>query len=110
MTLSSLSNTTLPWQALRPELTVTDIPSQPQDFFVLQPRAGEAVRHFIRNSHRTLLVLKADDQAEYASLLEGFIQKHQPEMGVCGVQYHVEQGDSFPFFTLSVILQRATLP
>ena len=97
MTLSSLSNTTLPWQALRPELTVTDIPSQPQDFFALQPRAGEAVRHFIRNSHRTLLVLKADDQAEYASLLEGFIQKHQPEMGVCGVQYIVEQGDSFSF-------------
>ena len=52
MTLSSLSNTTLPWQALRPELTVTDIPSQPQDFFALQPRAGEAVHskftpHFI---------------------------------------------------------------
>ena len=97
MTLSSLSNITLPWQALRPELAVADIPSQPQDFFALQPRAGEAVRHFIRNSHRTLLVLKADDQAEYASLLEGFIQKHQPEMGVCGVQYHVEQGDSFSF-------------
>lgn len=97
MTLSSLSNTTLPWQALRPELTVTDIPSQPQDFFALQPRAGEAVRHFIRNSHRTLLVLKADDQAEYASLLEGFIKKYQPEVGVCGVQYIVEQGDSFSF-------------
>ena len=93
----TLSNTTLPWQALRPELTVTDIPSQPQDFFALQPRASKAVRHFIRNSHRTLLVLKADEQAEYASLLEGFIQKHQPEMGVCGVQYHVEQGDSFSF-------------
>jgi len=97
VTLSSLSNITLPWQALRPELAVADIPSQPQDFFALQPRAGEAVRHFIRNLHRTLLVLKADDQAEYASLLEGFIQKHQPEMGVCGVQYHVEQGDSFSF-------------
>mgnify|MGYP003083732448 FL=1 len=97
MTLSSLSNTTLPWQALRPELTVTDIPSQPQYFFALQPRAGEAVRHFIRNSHRTLLVLKADDQAEYASLLEGFIKKHQPEVGVSGVQYIVEQGDSFSF-------------
>ena len=97
MTLSSLSNITLPWQALHPELAVADIPSQPQDFFALQPRAGEAVRHFIRNSHRILLVLKADDQAEYASLLEGFIQKHQPEMGVCGVQYHVEQGDSFSF-------------
>ena len=97
MTLSSLSNTTLPWKALRPELTVTDIPSSSQDFFALQPRAGEAVRHFIRNSHRALLVMKADDQAEYASLLEGFIKKHQPEVGVCGVQYIVEQGDSFSF-------------
>lgn len=97
MTLSSLSNTTLPWQALHPELTVTDIPSSSQDFFALQPRAGEAVRHFIRNSHRALLVMKADDQAEYASLLEGFIKKHQPEVGVCGVQYIVEQGDSFSF-------------
>jgi len=97
VTLSSLSNTTLPWKALRPELTVTDIPSSSQDFFALQPRAGEAVRHFIRNSHRALLVMKADDQAEYASLLEGFIKKHQPEVGVCGVQYIVEQGDSFSF-------------
>lgn len=97
MTLSSLSNTTLPWKALRPELTVTDMPSSSQDFFALQPRAGEAVRHFIRNSHRALLVMKADDQAEYASLLEGFIKKHQPEVGVCGVQYIVEQGDSFSF-------------
>ena len=97
MTLSSLSNTTLPWKALRPELTVTDIPSSSQDFFALQPRAGEAVRHFIRNSHRALLVMKADDQAEYASLLEGFIKKHQPEVGVCGGQYIVEQGDSFSF-------------
>ena len=97
MTLSSLSNTTLPWKALRPELTVTDIPSSSQDFFALQPRAGEAVRHFIRNSHRALLVMKADDQAEYASLLEGLIKKHQPEVGVCGVQYIVEQGDSFSF-------------
>ena len=97
MTLSSLSNTTLPWKALRPELTVTEIPSLSQDFFALQPRAGEAVRHFIRNSHRALLVMKADDQAEYASLLEGFIKKHQPEVGVSGVQYIVEQGDSFSF-------------
>nr|WP_241009225.1 Lon protease family protein [Aggregatibacter actinomycetemcomitans] len=85
------------WQALRPELSVTEIPSQPQDFFSLQPRAGEAICNFIRNSHRTLLVLKADDQAEYAALLEGFIAKQQPALAVNGVQYIVEQGDSFSF-------------
>ncbi|MBN6065071.1 Lon protease family protein [Aggregatibacter actinomycetemcomitans] len=97
MTSSSLSNNTLPWQALRPELSVTEIPSQPQDFFSLQPRAGEAIRNFIRNSHRTLLVLKADDQAEYAALLEEFIAKQQPALALNGVQYIVEQGDSFSF-------------
>ncbi|MBN6070652.1 Lon protease family protein [Aggregatibacter actinomycetemcomitans] len=97
MTSSSLSNNTLSWQALRPELSVTEIPSQPQDFFSLQPRAGEAICNFIRNSHRTLLVLKADDQAEYAALLEGFIAKQQPALAVNGVQYIVEQGDSFSF-------------
>ncbi|MBN6063608.1 Lon protease family protein [Aggregatibacter actinomycetemcomitans] len=97
MTSSSLSNNTLSWQALRPELSVTEIPSQPQDFFSLQPCAGEAIRNFIRNSHRTLLVLKADDQAEYATLLEGFIAKQQLTLAVNGVQYIVEQGDSFSF-------------
>nr|WP_241008887.1 Lon protease family protein [Aggregatibacter actinomycetemcomitans] len=97
VTSSSLSNNTLSWQALRPELSVTEIPSQPQDFFSLQPCAGEAIRNFIRNSHRTLLVLKADDQAEYATLLEGFIAKQQLTLAVNGVQYIVEQGDSFSF-------------
>ncbi|EHK91286.1 Putative protease La-like protein [Aggregatibacter actinomycetemcomitans RhAA1] len=97
VTSSSLSNNTLSWQALRPELSVTEIPSQPQDFFSLQPRAGEAIRNFIRNAHRTLLVLKADDQAEYAALLEDFIAKQQPTLAVNGVQYIVEQGDSFSF-------------
>ena len=65
---------TLPWQELRPELSVTEISSQPQDFFALQPRAEKAIRYFIKNSHRTLLVLKEDDHAEYAPLLEQLIQ------------------------------------
>ena len=97
MTLSSLSNTTLPWKALRPELTVTDIPSHSQDFFALQPRAEKAIRHFIKNSHRTLLVLKADDQAEYVPLLEQLIQSEKPVSELRGVQYVIEQGDSFSF-------------
>ena len=92
---------TLPWQELRPELSVTEIPSQPQDFFALQPRAEKAIRHFIKNSHCTLLVLKADDQAEYAPLLEQFIQSQKPMPDLCGVQYIIEQGDSFSFPRIS---------
>lgn len=92
---------TLPWQELRPELSVTEIPSQPQDFFALQPRAEKAIRHFIKNSYRTLLVLKADDQAEYAPLLEQFIQSQKPMPDLCGVQYIIEQGDSFSFPRIS---------
>ena len=92
---------TLPWQELRPELSVTEISSQPQDFFALQPRAEKAIRHFIKNSHRTLLVLKADDQAEYAPLLEQFIQSQKPMPDLCGVQYIIEQGDSFSFPRIS---------
>lgn len=95
------SYNTLPWQELRPELSVTEISSQPQDFFALQPRAEKAIRHFIKNSHRTLLVLKADDQAEYAPLLEQFIQSQKPMPDLCGVQYIIEQGDSFSFPRIS---------
>ena len=93
----SSSYNTLPWQELRPTLRVTEIPSHSQDFFALQPRAEKAIRHFIKNSHRTLLVLKADDQAEYALLLKQLIQSEKPVPELCGVQYVIEQGDSFSF-------------
>ena len=44
------------------------------------------------------MVLKADDQAEYADLLAEFIRQEQPkERSVFGVNYVVEQGDSFSF-------------
>ena len=101
------SYNTLPWQELRPELSVTEISSQPQDFFALQPRAEKAIRHFIKNSHRTLLVLKADDQAEYAPLLEQFIQLQKPMPDLCGVQYIIEQGDSFSFPRISAELAQS---
>ena len=97
----SSSYNTLPWQELRPTLSVTEIPSHSQDFFALQPRAEKAIRHFIKNSHRTLLVLKADDQAEYVPLLEQLIQSEKPMPELCGVQYIIEQGDSFSFPRIS---------
>ena len=97
----SSSYNTLPWQELRPTLSVSEIPSHSQDFFALQPRAEKAIRHFIKNSYRTLLVLKADDQAEYAPLLEQLIQSEKPEPELYGVQYVIEQGDSFSFPRIS---------
>ena len=97
----SSSYNTLPWQELRPTLSVSEILSHSQDFFALQPRAEKAIRHFIKNSYRTLLVLKADDQAEYALLLEQLIQSEKPEPELCGVQYVIEQGDSFSFPRIS---------
>ena len=43
-------------------------------------------------------MLKADDQAEYASLLESFTKlHHHREQSVFGVNYVVEQGDAFSF-------------
>ena len=46
-------------------------------------------------------MLKADDQAEYAPLLEQFIQSQKPMPDLCGVQYIIEQGDSFSFPRIS---------
>ncbi len=97
----SSSYNTLPWQELRPTLSVSEIPSHSQDFFALQPRAEKAIRHFIKNSYRTLLVLKADDQAEYVPLLEQLIQSEKSVPELCGVQYVIEQGDSFSFPRIS---------
>ncbi len=103
VTLSSLSNPRLAWQQLRPELTVEHISERPVDFFALQPRAASAIDQFLQNSDRTLLVLKADDQSEYAPLLEAHIRARQPaELPLSGVRYTVEQGDSFSFPSVQV--------
>ncbi len=103
VTLSSLSNQRLAWQALRPELSVDHIGDRPVDFFALQPRAASAIDQFLQNSDRTLLVLKADDQSHYAPLLEEYIRARQPaELPLSGVRYTVEQGDSFSFPTVHV--------
>lgn len=94
----NLSEQLLPWEALQPTLSVTQVTAQTVDFFDLQPRAQIAVSHFLRNSHRSLLVLKADEQAEYASAVENFVKLQQGNvLAVSGVQYVIEQADSFSF-------------
>ena len=88
----------LNWQHLIPTLEIEKVGDDNVTFFDLQPRASSAITQFLHHSHRPLLVLKADEQREYVSLLEDFIANHQPAMPMIkGVQYHVEQADSFSF-------------
>ena len=88
----------LDWQALQPELAITELPSEMVDFWSLQPNAKQALSVFLRHPSRFLLMLKADDQAEYTSLLESFTKLHHyREQSVFGVNYVVEQGDAFSF-------------
>ena len=88
----------LDWQALQPDLAITDFPSETVDFWSLQPNAKQALSVFLRHPSRFLLMLKADDQAEYASLLESFTKlHHHRKQSVFGVNYVVEQGDAFSF-------------
>ena len=88
----------LDWQALQPDLAITEFPSETVDFWSLQPNAKQALSVFLRHPSRFLLMLKADDQVEYASLLESFTKlHHHREQSVFGVNYVVEQGDAFSF-------------
>nr|WP_243647922.1 Lon protease family protein [Cricetibacter osteomyelitidis] len=70
---------------------------QTVDFFNLQPRAVSAVQQFLQNSHRSLLVLKANDLATSASAVEKWVKSQQAPLTVQGVQYVIEQADSFSF-------------
>ena len=99
MTVSSFfPQQALDWQALQPDLAITEFPSETVDFWSLQPNAKQALSVFLRHPSRFLLMLKADDQAEYASLLESFTKlHHHREQLVFGVNYVVEQGDAFSF-------------
>ena len=99
MTVSSFfPQQALDWQALQPDLAITEFPSETVDFWSLQPNAKQALSVFLRHPSRFLLILKADEQAEYASLLESFTKlHHHREQSVFGVNYVVEQGDAFSF-------------
>lgn len=99
MTVSSFfPQQALDWQALQPDLAITAFPSETVDFWSLQPNAKQALSVFLRHPSRFLLMLKADDQVEYASLLESFTKlHHHREQSVFGVNYVVEQGNAFSF-------------
>ncbi|WP_439257582.1 AAA family ATPase [Lonepinella sp. BR2271] len=101
----ALSEQKLAWTALQPHLTALATEAGEQhlrDFFALQPRSCSVLTQFLQNSHRSLLVLKADDQSEYASAVEKWVKSQQAPLQVSGVQYEVEQGDSFSFAQVNV--------
>ncbi|MCW9698048.1 MULTISPECIES: Lon protease family protein [unclassified Avibacterium] len=105
--MPALFNQVLSWQNLRPELAGRADFSQSIDFFDLQSRARASIAQFLQNSDRTLLVLKADQQGEYAVLLEKYISKFQPQhLPLQGVRYHIEQGSEQLLPTIT--LQNAT--
>ncbi|SUT92858.1 ATP-dependent protease [[Actinobacillus] rossii] len=100
----NLTEQALNWQHLIPTLNIENVTNDNVTFFDLQPRACSAITQFLQNSHRTLLVLKADDQSEYAPLLEEFIASQQSTSNdIKGVQYSVEQADSFSFARVTVM-------
>ena len=100
----NLTEQALNWQHLIPTLDIENVTDDNVTFFDLQPRACSAMTQFLQNSHRTLLVLKADDQSEYAPLLEDFITSQQSTSNdIKGVQYSVEQADSFSFARVTVM-------
>lgn len=100
----NLTEQALNWQHLIPTLNIENVTNDNVTFFDLQPRVCSAMTQFLQNSHRTLLVLKADDQSEYAPLLEAFIASQQSTSNdIKGVQYSVEQADSFSFARVTVM-------
>lgn len=101
--MPALFNQSLSWQHLRPMLSVQTATSQATDFFALQPRASASITQFMQNSDRTLLVLKADQQTEYAALLADYVSNLQPPaLPIHGVHYEIEQGSAqtFPHITM----------
>ncbi|OOF83161.1 peptidase [Rodentibacter ratti] len=98
MSSSFFQEQSLNWESLQPQLDYTEQPTQPLDFWGLQPNAKNALSLFLRNPNRSLIVLKADDQSDYAALLMPLVRKMLPQVrSIFGVNYIVEQGDSFSF-------------
>ncbi|OOF46052.1 AAA family ATPase [Rodentibacter trehalosifermentans] len=99
MSSSFFREQSLSWDALQPQLTTTETEISPMlDFWALQPNVRNALSLFLRNQNRSLMVLKADDKPDYAALLMAFVQQTLPKVrSVFGVNYVVEQGDSFSF-------------
>ncbi|OOF51689.1 peptidase [Rodentibacter genomosp. 1] len=98
MNSSFFQEQSLSWDVLQPQLAIIDPPVQSFDFWTLQPVAQKALSLFLNHPTRSLMMLKADDKADYSELLVPVIRQILPqERSIFGVNYRVEQGDSFSF-------------
>lgn len=98
MTSSAFLEQALNWQSLQPELTLNQLSPEKVGFWDLQPNAAQALSLFLAHPKRSLFILKTDEAAEYQALLSQFITEIRPTPDtIFGVNYQVEQGDSFSF-------------
>ncbi|OOF35883.1 AAA family ATPase [Rodentibacter heidelbergensis] len=103
MTSSFFQEQSLAWDALQPQLALTEYPIQPVDFWTLQMNVQRAISLFLHHPNQTLMLLKAEDKADYAALLKPLIEQMKPkERSIFGVNYRIEQGDSFSFPKIEV--------
>ncbi|MBF0751117.1 MULTISPECIES: Lon protease family protein [unclassified Pasteurella] len=98
MSSSFLQEQSLSWDVLQPQLAIVEPAVQSFDFWTLQPIAQKALSLFLNHPTRSLMMLKADDKADYSELLVPVIRQMLPqERSIFGVNYRVEQGNSFSF-------------
>ena len=75
---STSSEQALNWQALQPGLSITELSAEKADFGHYKT-CHKSDFVILKNNLVVLLVLKADDQAEYADLLAELIRQKQPK-------------------------------
>lgn len=113
MSLSLSSQYQLDWQQLYPTLTLAE--QATADYMDLQPRAVASLRSFLANSASKILLLKTNENAQISRELEQFVQQSpikfaqdKLDNGLYGVNYYIQQGDSFSFPQISVTSATST--
>lgn len=93
----------LTWQQLTPQLDLNGFEQQPITPIALQEKARTALEMFLGAESGSVLVLKADEHAEYAQMLESYLCSRLPQnLPLGGVDYQIEQADSFSFPSIEV--------
>lgn len=93
----------LKWQQLAPQLDLNNFEKQAIAPIALQDKARTALDMLLAADSGAILVLKADEQADYAEMLESYLCSCLPQqLPLSGVNYQIEQADSFSFPTVEV--------
>ncbi|TNG94121.1 Lon protease family protein [Pasteurellaceae bacterium USgator11] len=88
----------LNWRQLTPQLNFDGWHKKTVTPLALQDRALTALTTFLNAESGSVLVLKTDEQRDYADILQDYIRHHSlPNHSISGVNYIIEQADSFSF-------------